>query len=221
MAAPAWLWSADGSRVLWSNAAGAAAFGAETRVGLIADAAAVAPARIAEVARLAAALPTNGSSQLARLRSFSNDYGHAALFSCAHIDGTDGPPTILIVAAETPRRELPLADRARGLLAGERATAAFDPDGTLLYADPQAASRFGAETRLEALGLSDADENLNGQVTLQHYPADSASVTVVWLAPVSETMAAEPHIRLGPNVAKPSEPLLGLKSGGNRCDSFG
>lgn len=214
MAAPAWLWSADGARVLWSNAAGAAAFGAETRVALIADAAAVSHARIAEVARLAAALPANGSSQLARLRSFSNDYGHAALFSCAHIKGADGPHSILIVAAETPRRELPLADRARGLLAGESATAAFGPDGILLYADTQAASRLGAEIRLEALGFTDADEDLNGPVTLQSYPADDASVTVVWLAPLSDTIAAETHHRHGANANAPPEesiPLLGLK----------
>ena len=62
---PAWLWSADGRRILWSNAVGAAMFGATPE--------ALAQRRFdpksppaQQVARLAAALPADGTSRLER-----------------------------------------------------------------------------------------------------------------------------------------------------------
>src|ERR1700730_6295510 len=59
--APAWLWSTDGSRIIWANAVGAAIFGAadagecqERRFG-------AKDATAAQIVRLAASLPTSAA----------------------------------------------------------------------------------------------------------------------------------------------------------------
>jgi PAS domain S-box-containing protein len=184
-AAPAWLWTADGKRILWANAAGAAAFESASRADLLASGAAVSPARSTELARIASALPANGNSQLARLRAFSSDYGHAALFSCALVQ-LGAQSAVLVVAAEPPRRHLPLTDRARGLLAGAGAIAAFDADGTVLYTDAALAAQFGDAMRLETF-TADAGEFGNatpfGRAVLHHYPVERGTVIVAWLSP--------------------------------------
>src|SRR5690242_10941457 len=67
-AIPAWLWATDGSRVLWSNASGAAVLGAATPVELTGQQFAPEHPFAADVARLAETLPASGAQRFERLR---------------------------------------------------------------------------------------------------------------------------------------------------------
>jgi hypothetical protein len=66
-AAPAWLWSADGSQILWANAVAAAIFGAEPAACSARRFDSKHPAAI-EIMRLAETLPPPGQMRLERLR---------------------------------------------------------------------------------------------------------------------------------------------------------
>ena len=86
---PVWLWSADGSRIVWTNAVGAAVFGA-------ADTSECAdrlfepnhPAAL-EIARLAATLPASGQARLERLRGFGARHSGSATLprDQSHVSG--------------------------------------------------------------------------------------------------------------------------------------
>src|SRR5262245_13493336 len=78
---PAWLWSIDGSAILWTNAAGAAAFGA-TADRWREPRGAFDPHR-RQVAQLAGRLPISGATRLERMRGFGATPGHLATCSCA------------------------------------------------------------------------------------------------------------------------------------------
>src|SRR6516162_3021526 len=68
---PAWLWSADGSRILWANATGAAIFGADTSRACSERRFHVSDLAAAQVIRLAATLPAGEQERLERLRGFA------------------------------------------------------------------------------------------------------------------------------------------------------
>ena len=68
--APAWLWSADGSRILWANAVGAATFGAVNPSETASRRFDLKHPAAVEIARLAATLPPAGQVRLERLRGF-------------------------------------------------------------------------------------------------------------------------------------------------------
>ncbi|MGA8654326.1 MAG: hypothetical protein WB677_27545, partial [Xanthobacteraceae bacterium] len=63
-AAPAWLWSADGSRMLWANAVGAAIFGGAHPSECAARRFEPKHPAAAEIVRLAATLPPTGQPRL-------------------------------------------------------------------------------------------------------------------------------------------------------------
>src|SRR4029077_12855801 len=133
--APAWLWSTDGSRIIWANAVGAAIFGAadagecqERRFG-------AKDATAAQIVRLAATLPTSGQPRLERLRGFGPDFGRALPSVCSGLLSADGTPVVLIIATEPAGPPLPLRERVRRLLADRRRElAALGREGAPLYA---------------------------------------------------------------------------------------
>jgi len=151
---PAWLWSTDATRILWTNAVGAAIFGAantaecgNARLGA-SDPSAV------QILRLSAMLPPAGQERLARLRGFGAGFGGALMCACSRISLLDGTPAILVVATERAGPSLPLAERVRRLFAdGAHAVAAFAPDGTRLHANAAALQRLNGTTSLSALGI--------------------------------------------------------------------
>src|SRR5215470_13936244 len=100
---PAWLWSADGSRILWANAVGAAIFGAETS-------SACANRRFSVTALPAAQV------RVERLRGFGGSLGRALTYACSRIVAGDGRGAVLIVAAEPAGPPLTLAERVQRLL---------------------------------------------------------------------------------------------------------
>src|SRR5580658_4963341 len=67
---PAWLWSADGTRVLWANPAGALVFGAASSARLAHKIFSPADPHRRQVAQLAHRLLPNGAVRQERLRGF-------------------------------------------------------------------------------------------------------------------------------------------------------
>src|SRR5580700_4276125 len=67
---PAWLWSTDGTRVLWANPVGARVFGAANGASLSRKTFGPADSHRRQVARLSHRLPPTGAIRLERLRGF-------------------------------------------------------------------------------------------------------------------------------------------------------
>jgi hypothetical protein len=112
---PAWLWSADAAQILWANAAGAALLGAlDTRAITLRRFDVNNPAA-AQVARLAATLPSSGSPRLERLRSFGTGFGRALTCACSRLALSNGKYGILIAATEPAGPTLSLSERVRRL----------------------------------------------------------------------------------------------------------
>jgi PAS domain S-box-containing protein len=151
---PAWLWSADGSRILWANAVGAAIFGAANTTACAQRRFDAGDVSAAQIIRLAATLPAAAQERLERLRGFGAGFGRALTCVCSRIVVADGKSAVLIAAAEPAGPALTLGERMRRLLPdGEDAFAAFAPDGALLYANAAAQTRLSGATTLSALGI--------------------------------------------------------------------
>ena len=143
---PAWLWSVDGSRILWANAVGTAIVGADKSADSLQ----------AQIVRLAATLPSGAHERLERLRGLGAGFGRALTCTCSRIVLADGTGAVLIAACEPAAAgpALTLRERVRRLFADhEDAIAAFAPEGVLLYANAAAQSRLAGITTLPALGI--------------------------------------------------------------------
>src|SRR5580692_3255777 len=155
---PAWLWSADGSRIMWANAAGAALFGA-------ADTHQCVQRRFdsrhnptaAQIARLAATLPSAGPPRLERLRGFGLGFGRALTCACSRLVLADGKAAVLIAATEPAGPALSLAERVRRLFGDDEALAFFAADGVLLHATAAARGQLGGANSLSALGILESN----------------------------------------------------------------
>jgi len=95
---PAWLWTADGSRILWANPAGARIFDAANGDALAEKAFGLADKHRRQIARLARRLPTNGALRLERLQGFGAAPGGLATCGCSRFDFPDGSHGVLIAA---------------------------------------------------------------------------------------------------------------------------
>ncbi len=154
---PAWLWSADASRMLWANAAGAALFGAaDTRECVQRRFDSNNPAA-AQIVRLAATLPSAGPPRLERLRGFGLGFGlgfgRALTCACSRLVLSDGKAAVLIAATEPAGPALSLAERVRRLFADDEALAVFAADGALVHATAAARAQLGGANSLSALGI--------------------------------------------------------------------
>ena len=151
---PAWLWSADASRILWTNAVGAAIFGAANTAECSEKRFDTKDPSAVQIARLWATLPPADQERLARLRGFGAGFGAALMCACSRIALPDGTPAILIAATEQAGPSLSLAERVRRLFPnGATALAAFTPDGALLCTNAAAAQRLNGTSSLSALGI--------------------------------------------------------------------
>jgi len=209
---PAWLWSADGSRILWANAAGAAAFG-------IADSDACTLHRLegsepaaAQIRRLAETLPAAGQPRLERLRGFGAGFGRALTCTCSRATLADGTPAVFVIATEAAGPPLSLLERVRRLFPDrERALAVFTPDGALLDATTTASRRLAGASRLSALGGaiaaqalaagSASGESPYGPVTLERLGREASTVLVLTFAPQP---GAVPAIAVAPIEVAPT-----------------
>ena len=150
-AKPAWLWSADGTHLIWVNAVGAAIFGAANAKACTTFEFGADSTTAAQIVRLAATLPESGQERLERLRGFSVRFAPLTCL-CSRIALPDGV-AILVAAAEPTGPSLPLAERVRRLFADDAAPAVFAPDGMLVHAGASALQQLHGATTLEALDL--------------------------------------------------------------------
>ena len=95
---PAWLWTADGKRILWANAAGMRMFGAADAAALAEKTFGPADRHRRQIARLANRLPASGAIRLERLQGFGAAPGGLATCGCLRFDFADGSHGVLIAA---------------------------------------------------------------------------------------------------------------------------
>jgi signal transduction histidine kinase len=153
---PAWLWSADASRLLWANAAGAALFGAADTHECVQRRFDVNNPAAAQIIRLAATLPSAGPPRLERLRGFGLGFGRALTCACSRLVVADGKAAVLIVATEPAGPALTLAERVRRLFGDDEPLAVFAADGALIHATAGARAQLGGANSLSALGIQAA-----------------------------------------------------------------
>src|SRR6195256_6462291 len=150
--APAWLWSADATRVLWANAVGAAIFDAATPAALAERQFDPHHQAASQIMRLAASLRPSGAARLERLRGFGTGF-RMLMCACSRVSLADHTAGILVVALEPAGPALPLAERVCRLFDGTgAAVAAFGPDGTLIHATPEGRARLGGAATLAGPG---------------------------------------------------------------------
>src|SRR6476646_3387752 len=132
---PAWLWSTDGTRILWANPVGARVFGAESSSALAKKTFGPAEPHRRQVARLAGRLLANGAVRLERLQGFGAAPGMLATCRCSRLDFPDGSHGILLAAGNTAGRIIPLVERLQRLVEGHTMpVAAFTRDGLMVGA---------------------------------------------------------------------------------------
>ena len=117
-ALPAWLWSTDGTRILWANPVGARVFGADNSSALAKRTFGPADPHRRQVARLAGRLLANGAVRLERLQGFGAAPGGLATCGCSRLDFPDGSHGILVAAGNTAGRVMPLVERLQRLVEG-------------------------------------------------------------------------------------------------------
>ncbi|WP_291685978.1 PAS domain-containing protein [Bradyrhizobium sp.] len=214
-ALPAWLWSVDGTQILWANPAGAKLFGAANGAALAQRSFGPANAHRRQVARLAGRLPLSGAVRLERLRGFGASLGTLVTCGCSRLEFADGSHGILIVAAQRNGRAMPLVERLQRLVEGvEQPIAAFARDGMLVGVSDAARPLLGFRNLSEA-GLDEAlsDALRQGRVetpvgvghmVLQRV-GTGADIGLVALIAPGATAAA--HLRHAPpEMADSSEP---------------
>ena len=157
-ALPAWLWSVDGTRILWANPVGAKLFAAANSSALAEKIFGPADARRRQVARLADRLPPDGAMRLERLRGFGAPLGGLVSCGCARLEFSDGSHGILIAAAEPTCPRMPLTERLQRLIEGiDAPIAASRPTAiSSLRAMPRAPGPAFAISPRPALNLSAA-----------------------------------------------------------------
>ena len=99
---PAWLWTADGRRILWANAAGVRLFGATSAAALAEKAFGPADRHRRQIARLAGRLLASGAIRLERLQGFGAAPGMLVTCGTSRIDFADGSHGVLIAAGNIP-----------------------------------------------------------------------------------------------------------------------
>ena len=198
-AIPAWLWAADGARVLWANATGAAALAALNVAALRERTFTTDEPLGADIARLVATLPPT-SAKYERLR----DVGTSLVCACSRVE-VAGVAGILVTASE-PGRTLPLAERASRLFgASSEALAAFTPDGALLYTN----ANLEGGTTLAALGVKTEKLGSGGNaVLLAMLPPERAEAPQEQASEQVDEVKALEEESSSPSVEEPGAPRI-------------
>jgi PAS domain S-box-containing protein len=161
-----WLWSIDGTRILWANPVGARLFGAANGAELANRTFGPADQHRRQVAQLAGRLSNTGAIRLERLRGFGAPLGSLVTCGCARLEFADGSHGILIAAAEPVGRAMPLVERLQGLVEGiDSPIAAFARDGMFVGASDAARPLLGFRNLSEAgLDAARSDALREGRV---------------------------------------------------------
>jgi PAS domain S-box-containing protein len=192
---PAWLWSTDGTRILWANPVGANLFGAAKTFG-------PADPHRRQVAQLAGRLPSTGATRLERLRGFGAALGTMATCACARLDFSDGGAGILVVAMLSPgelqriERAAPSTPPARSP-APEQPTEAVEATGHLAI-EPLPESPKHAEIELthrpDAAAMDQRTPDYEQAATTGEAPAEFALIDEA-VEPAPEPAAEHPVVK--------------------------
>ncbi|MEH2475025.1 PAS domain S-box-containing protein [Nitrobacteraceae bacterium AZCC 2161] len=156
---PAWLWSLDGTRILWANPVSAKLFGARNAAALFAKTFGPADQHRRQIAQLGSRLPPNATARLERLRGFGAALGSLMTCACTRLEFPDGGAGILVVAVEPTGRFMPLVERLQNLVEGiDTPIAAFARDGLFIGASEAARALLGFRNLSDA-GLDAARSN--------------------------------------------------------------
>ncbi|MGX0965726.1 PAS domain S-box-containing protein [Bradyrhizobium japonicum] len=199
---PAWLWSIDGTRVLWANPVGARLFGAAHATALADRTFGPADSHRRQVARLARRLTPNGAIRLERLRGFGARLGMLMTCACARLDFADGSSGVLVTAMDPTQRAMPLVERLHRLVEGARVPmAAFAPDGLFVGASEAARSLLGFrdlgdagldQARSDALAKGRAETPIGiGQMVLQRVGVGADVGLVALIEPAARQAAPD------------------------------
>ena len=153
-ALPAWLWSADATRVLWVNPVAAAIFDVASPAAIAGYTIDPKGSAALQIARIAGTLPAGAGPRLERLRGFGASFGRALMCACSRIALDEQMPAILVLATEGVGAAMPLSERVRRLGAGIQAPVAFfSGAGELMHATPAGEARLLGLKSLAALGI--------------------------------------------------------------------
>ena len=212
-ALPAWLWSVDGTRILWANPVGAKLFDAANGAVLAKRIFGPADAQRRQVAQLAGQLPPGGAIRLERLRGFGAAFGSLITCGCARLEFADGSHGILVAAAQSVGRAMPLVERLQRLIEGiDQPVAAFARDGMFVGVSDAARSLLGfrnlaeaglEEARSEALRQGRAETPIGaGHIVLQRVGSGADVGLVALIAP--HAAVAPPSEQTMPDYEQPA-----------------
>lgn len=213
---PAWLWSSDGLRLVWCNAAAASAFG--IRAPLQTPAFSIADPRTRQVAQLASRL-VHGSLRLERLRDFGKPLGGLLTCACSRLDLEGGDDAILIVAMELIGRAPSYEARLQWLVDGlDQPASAFDGDGRLVASNTEARDLAGnvrTLADLEATGPTTAAASAAGQAERIDYDLyaigrdkEHATIALMSLQAVPAVEPEQPQAAAPNPATEPSDPPI-------------
>ncbi len=159
-AQPVWLWSLDGTRVLWANPVGVKLFGARNAADLAAREFGAADTHRRQIAQLAHRIRASDSTRLERLRGFGAALGGLMTCACTRLDFADGESGLLIIAADTiAGRGMTLMERLQNLTDGiDTPIAVFARDGLFVGASDTARALLGFRNLNDA-GLNAARDH--------------------------------------------------------------
>lgn len=149
---PVWLWSTDGSRILWCNAAAADVLGLDAT----SVAKPLSPANMhrRQVAQLAGRLSLKGATRLDRLRGFGAALGQLMTCACTRIEMPGAAAVMMVAMDAAAQAPLPLAARLQFLVdAIDEAALIVLPDGALAAANQPARDLVGNTKTLGDLDL--------------------------------------------------------------------
>jgi PAS domain S-box-containing protein len=205
---PAWLWSTDGTRILWTNPVGAKLFGAADAAALAAKTFGPADPHRRQVAQLIGRLLPTGATRLERLRGFGAALGTLATCACSRLDFADGSAGILVVAMLGPgelqrlsgperiaparRQERPSLQQVAGAShAPEQPTAAVEATGHLVI-EPLPESPVHAEIepthQPDAAAMDRSIPDYEDPANIGEAPAEFALIDEA-VEPAAEPMA--------------------------------
>ncbi len=193
---PAWLWSSDGTRILWANAVGAQIFGARNATALAIKNFGPADQHRRQVIQLSTRLPPDGAMRLERLRGFGTTLGGLITCACARLAFSDGMRGILLVANTPPSTAMPVNERLLHLVEDmEIPVATFTNEGIFAGASEAATCLPGflqtiSNLDVDALrsdilrdGRVEMDSGL-GRVTVHHIGIGADSGLIALIAPI-------------------------------------
>jgi PAS domain S-box-containing protein len=215
---PAWLWSTDGTWVLWANPVAARLFGVSSGARLSSKTFGPADAHRRQVARLAPRLLPNEAIRMERLRGFGAALGTLVTCACARLEFAGGEEGILIAATDPLPRTMPLVERLQRLVGdADEPVAAFESDGHFVAASSSAAALFHfhsladaglEEARLAALKEGRIEAPLGtGRVTLQRVGSRADLGLLAFITPGQAQAPQKPSTDASPELpASQSEP---------------